>query len=91
MKEERDYEGGVLIVPVVGEFGGGEGGVAFEEALVHMVDIHGFRDCGLYIYNDGICLLGVIGREIVDAFYMHKLTIIYATYIFYDPGGQNNR
>jgi hypothetical protein len=40
VEEEGDDEGGVDVVPVVGEFGGGEGGVAFEEALVHFIDIH---------------------------------------------------
>ena len=66
VEKEGDDEGGVLIVPVVGEFGGGEGGVAFEEALIHFGDIHRFRNYRLHIYNDGVCLLGVFKREIVD-------------------------
>lgn len=36
VEEEGDDGGGVDVVPVVGEFGG----VAFEEALVHFVDVH---------------------------------------------------
>ena len=44
VKEEGDDERGVDVVPMVGEFGGGEGGVAFEEALVHFADVYCFCD-----------------------------------------------
>lgn len=45
VEEEGDDKGGVDVVPVVVEFGGGEGGIAFEESLVHFVDVHCFGDC----------------------------------------------
>jgi hypothetical protein len=44
VEEEGDDEGGVYIDPVVVAFGAGEGGVAFEETLVHFIDIHCFGD-----------------------------------------------
>lgn len=45
VEEEGDDEGGVDVVPVVGEFGGGESGVPFEETLVHFIDVHCFGGC----------------------------------------------
>ena len=42
VEEEWDNEGGVFVVPVVGELIRGHGGVALKETLVHRVDIHGF-------------------------------------------------
>jgi hypothetical protein len=42
VEEEWDNEGGVFVVPVVGELIRGHGGVALKEALVHRVNIYGF-------------------------------------------------